>query len=149
MKKELGLDDDLYRAILLYCAGVDSAKDLDQNGFQEVMRFFERMYPDRRVRKLSSRNLSLAGGLTERQLDYIYLLWEQITGFDRTKPEFRKTLYSYLTNHFSALRRFYSLPDIWNSIDSSFGSKIITGLRRIYREKINGEENKKKKDRVC
>ncbi len=39
-KKELGLDDDAYRAALLAHGGVDSARDLDREGFQAVMKHF-------------------------------------------------------------------------------------------------------------
>ncbi len=40
-KKELGLDDEAYRAALLAHGGVDSARELDREGFQAVMKHFE------------------------------------------------------------------------------------------------------------
>ena len=40
VKRELGLDDDVYRTILQREAGVRSAKDLDEKGFRHLMRYF-------------------------------------------------------------------------------------------------------------
>ncbi len=40
-KKQLGLDDEAYRASLLAHGGVDSARELDREGFQSVMKHFE------------------------------------------------------------------------------------------------------------
>lgn len=39
-KKELGLDEDVYRGILKQVCNVDSAKDLDQPGRNKLMAFF-------------------------------------------------------------------------------------------------------------
>ncbi len=40
VKRELDLDDDLYRDILERETGVRSAKDLDEKGFRRLMRYF-------------------------------------------------------------------------------------------------------------
>ncbi len=42
VKKELGISDRDYRCLLRRIAGVESAKDLDQDGFRKIMRFFVR-----------------------------------------------------------------------------------------------------------
>ena len=42
VKEELGLADDEYRDILEKCAGVRSAKDLDDKGFRKLMHYFVR-----------------------------------------------------------------------------------------------------------
>ena len=39
-KKELGLDDDLYRAILKQVCGVESSADLDQPNRRKLLAFF-------------------------------------------------------------------------------------------------------------
>jgi hypothetical protein len=40
VKRELGLSDQEYRAMLKEAAGVESARDLDERGFRRLMRFF-------------------------------------------------------------------------------------------------------------
>jgi len=42
-RKELGLDDAIYRAVLEQCGGVESAGDLDSEGFERVMTCLTRM----------------------------------------------------------------------------------------------------------
>ena len=42
IKKELGLADDEYRRILRAAAGVDSSRDLTEEGFTRLMRYFVR-----------------------------------------------------------------------------------------------------------
>lgn len=41
-KNQLGLDDALYRAILMRCAGVRSARDLDPKGAKSVLAHFKK-----------------------------------------------------------------------------------------------------------
>ena len=41
-KKQLGLDDDTYRAMLYSVAGVQSSKDLSVDGVKDVLRHMER-----------------------------------------------------------------------------------------------------------
>jgi phage gp16-like protein len=40
-KSKLALDDDTYRQVLVRVAGVTSSKDLDNDGFQAVMGYFD------------------------------------------------------------------------------------------------------------
>lgn len=42
VKKELGLADEEYRAILKNVSGVNSSKDLDEAGFRKLMNYFVR-----------------------------------------------------------------------------------------------------------
>jgi len=42
VKKELGLSDSEYRKILREVTGVDSAKELDYEGFRKLMNYFVR-----------------------------------------------------------------------------------------------------------
>ncbi|OIP47813.1 MAG: hypothetical protein COZ12_00305 [Deltaproteobacteria bacterium CG_4_10_14_3_um_filter_60_8] len=42
VKKDLALSDEAYRDMLQAAAGVRSARDLDEAGFQKLMRFFAR-----------------------------------------------------------------------------------------------------------
>jgi phage gp16-like protein len=42
VKKDLALTDEAYRDMLQAAAGVRSARDLDEAGFQKLMRFFAR-----------------------------------------------------------------------------------------------------------
>lgn len=42
VKKDLALTDEAYRDMLQAAAGVQSARDLDEGGFQKLMRFFAR-----------------------------------------------------------------------------------------------------------
>ncbi len=42
-KKQLGMDDADYRALLMRAAGVDSAEALDRRGFETVLAEFERL----------------------------------------------------------------------------------------------------------
>ncbi len=61
-KRELALDDDIYRDILEAETGVRSCKDLDQEGVERVLKRFKelgfkaRTYPSKRDRKKRSRD---------------------------------------------------------------------------------------------
>jgi len=79
-KKQLGFEDDMYRAILYKLGGVESAKDLDAAGFKAVMEYFnswgfkstwrERTYGDR------------DGRASPRQVELIRKLWREYSGGD-------------------------------------------------------------------
>lgn len=40
-RKQLGMEEDVYRAMLFHVAGVNSSRDLDDTGFDLIMRHFE------------------------------------------------------------------------------------------------------------
>lgn len=79
-KKQLGFEDDMYRAILHKLGGVESAKDLDAAGFKAVMEYFnswgfkstwrERTYGER------------PGMASPRQVELIRKLWHEYSGAD-------------------------------------------------------------------
>ena len=99
-KKRLGLTEDAYRAILHHLGDVESAKDLDQVGFELVIQymaalgfrsaFTERFYGHR------------PGMATPAQVSLIQQLWEEYTGGAGTEL----TLGNWLARTFkvSALR---------------------------------------------
>lgn len=74
-KKQLGLDDDTYRAVLLRQGGVESSKDLDQAGFESVMDYLTRsgFRSDWMKRTYGHR----PGMASPNQVDLIKKLWRQ------------------------------------------------------------------------
>ncbi len=106
VKKELGLTDDEYRDILQQEAGVRSAKDLDDQGFQRLMHYFTRSrhYRDRR------------DGITFRQKLYIKYLVRDL-GWD--------------SSHFrNFLKKYYRKSDI-AGLTKKEASKVIVALKKI------------------
>ncbi len=106
VKKELGLTDDEYRNILQQEAGVRSAKDLDDQGFQRLMHYFTRSrhYRDRR------------DGITFRQKLYIKYLVRDL-GWD--------------SSHFrNFLKKYYRKSDI-AGLTKKEASKVIVALKKI------------------
>lgn len=69
VKKELNLKDISYRKILKKAAGVESAKDLSEEGFRKLMNFFAR---SRYYRANSA-------GLTVRQKIFIKILVKDLS----------------------------------------------------------------------
>jgi hypothetical protein len=120
-KKQLGLDDETYRFILKDKGGVESAKDLDRFGYEEVLDAFKklRFRPTSPVRNFGRRR----GMASPEQIGLIRQLWTQwASGGD---PE--KGLNAWLERHYhvSALR---FLP-------SDKASKAINGLRAMLKRK--------------
>ncbi|HML92213.1 regulatory protein GemA [Methyloceanibacter sp.] len=72
-KKRLELDNSTYRAVLMKYAGTESAKDLDQAGFERVMSHFNRLgfRSDWLKRTYGHRQ----GFASPRQIDLIRNLW--------------------------------------------------------------------------
>lgn len=113
-KKQLGMDEEMYRTVLKLHGGVTSAADLDARGFERVMAYFtacgfrstwtKRTYGER------------AGMASPRQVELIRELWRQWAGADDEKG-----LNAWLERsfHVSALR---FLP-------ASTVGKAITGLK--------------------
>jgi len=65
-KNQLGLDDDLYREILMQEAGVSSASELDYKGFERVMKRFRKL-GFRRKRTQPAERPQPGGTITPRQ----------------------------------------------------------------------------------
>jgi len=76
-KKQLGLSDEAYRQMLSELAGVESAKDLGEHGFEAVMFRFYRMGFQSTWNK---RNLGYRRATASpRQVAMIKTLWHQFT----------------------------------------------------------------------
>ncbi len=82
-KKELGLDDEAYRAILLAHGGVDSAKDLNQDGFEAVMEHFEASgFKAKNAHKPQWKPPRMGPGMaSDAQVRKIIALWYTLTGY--------------------------------------------------------------------
>lgn len=105
-KKELALPDKEYRDTLKQITGVRSAKDLDEEGFRKLMRYFTR-----------SKHYRLnKDGITFRQKMYIKHLVED-TGWDE--------------NHFrNFLRKYYKREEV-TGLSKREASKVIESLKKI------------------
>lgn len=85
VKRELSLSDDEYRSILERVAGVRSAKDLTDNQFNNLMRYFVKTRHYRSSKK----------GITLRQKYYLRQLKEKLQWDD---THFQNYLYKYFHN---------------------------------------------------
>lgn len=74
-KKQLGLDDDTYRAVLSGVAGVESSTQLDNEGFRQVMAHFNRMgFRSDWMKRIYGERAGFASPL---QCDLIRKLWRK------------------------------------------------------------------------
>lgn len=106
VKKELGLSDDDYRDILERETGVRSAKELDQQGFYRLMRYFT----GSGYYRLNQH------GLTFRQKAYINHLVEEI-GWDE--------------GHFNNfLMKYFKRPSVMK-LSKKEASKVIEALKSM------------------
>ena len=77
-KTKLGLDDDLYRAVLVNLCGVTSSTELDQAGFEALLAFFE--WRGFRPLTLNGANYGPRPGMASyAQLELIRALWFEFT----------------------------------------------------------------------
>lgn len=99
-RKQLGLADADYRAILAGRAGVDSAADLDQAGFDSVMAYFTALgfRSDWTKRTFGERR----GMATPAQVDLVRSLWAAYHGPDEREAALNGWLARY--HKVSALR---------------------------------------------
>lgn len=110
VKKELGLSDDEYRDILEEHAGVRSARDLDEQGFRRLMRYFVRSRHYRTGRD----------DVTLRQKMFIRHLVAE-AGWDE--------------NHFvNFMKKYYKKPTL-DSFTRKEASKLIESLKNIIRHR--------------
>ena len=115
-KKQLGLDEDTYRAILKTHGGVQSTKDLDAAGFEAVMRHFNKCGFESTWRK---RNFGERPGMASpRQVELIRQLWIEYTG---KSDEAGLNAWLDRTTKASALR----------FLTASAAQKSITGLKKM------------------
>lgn len=106
VKRELGLSDQEYRDILQRATGVRSARDMDEEGFRRLMRYFARS-KHYRINQY---------GMTFRQKLYIKHLVGDL-GWDES--------------HFSNfLKKYYKKRDI-DRLTRKEASKVIQSLKSI------------------
>jgi len=110
IKKELNLSEEKYRGILKQVAGVESAKDLDEEKFRKLMNFFVRS-PYYQVNRL---------GLTMRQKLYIKHLVVQL---------------SWEAGHLdNFLRKYYHRSNV-DELSKADAIKVIESLKNISERK--------------
>ncbi|MEM7428012.1 MAG: regulatory protein GemA [Pseudomonadota bacterium] len=118
--KELGLDDDTYRAVLKRWGGVTSSKDLDQGGFEKVMAYFTACgFRSTWTRRTFGKR---PGRASPAQTDLIRKLWREWSGDD---DELALNAWLDRSYHIAALR--FVTPEI--------AKKAIEGLKIMVRRK--------------
>jgi hypothetical protein len=106
VKKELDLSDEEYRDILMKTAGVRSAKDLDDKGFQRLMHYFVR----------SRHYRTTKDSITLRQKLFINHLRLEV-GWDEV--------------HFrNFLKKYYNKSNL-NTFSKREASKVIESMKNI------------------
>jgi hypothetical protein len=121
-KKDRGLDDDAYRALLSGAAGVDSASKIEtEEQFEEVMRAFGNLGFHRQPamrKKLAVKDEQQGNFCTTRQIYYIKGLWELAS---RAKSE---------ASLRAMVQRIAKVDDI-RFLAKGEASKLILSLRDI------------------
>jgi phage gp16-like protein len=114
-KRQLNLSDPQYRAILQKAAGVSSARDLDEDGFERVLTRFQALgfKTLREHRGFGDR----PGMATPAQLELIRKLWREFTGGNDKGLE-----------HW--IERWYRISAL-RFLDSEGAHKAITALKRM------------------
>ncbi|MFA7382506.1 MAG: phage protein GemA/Gp16 family protein [Desulfurivibrionaceae bacterium] len=106
VKKELGASEEEYRATLEKVAGVRSARDLDEAGFQKLMRYFARSGHYRASRE----------GITFRQRMYLKHLVEDLAWES--------------THYANFLKKYYKTSET-GTLSKKEASKVIESLKHI------------------
>lgn len=115
-KRKLALSDEAYRDILKRCAGVDSAKQLDDAGFGKVMDEFRRLGFVSFAKARAFDRSDLSGKASAGQINLIKSLWLECTG-DGTE----EGLDAFIRNKFKGI-------DALRFADHSHAVKIIGAL---------------------
>jgi hypothetical protein len=102
LKKELGLADSEYRDLLRRVGGVDTSKDLDAFGYQNVI---QRMEAERRRREEANR-------LTEKQLRYIHRLERQLGWGDEHLENFLSRYYHKRTDQLTRTEGSHAIESL-------------------------------------
>lgn len=127
-KQQVGLAEDLYRAMLMEVAGVSRSKDLSLEGFLRVMQRFERLGFKRQFSPPArSDQAPRIGMATSAQMDYIRGLWAQWSG---QADEAAMTAWIERKYHVSAIR----------FLDATRASKAIEGLKVMNSRKAATKE---------
>lgn len=120
-KKELRWSKDMYRAVLRELGGVESAKDLTAEGFEQVMAYATAwgFRSDWTKRTFGHRR----GMATPRQVELIRDLWREYTGAD-DEPALNK----WLDRSFGCTALRFATPAV--------ASKAINGLKAMIRRRM-------------
>ncbi|NTJ42574.1 regulatory protein GemA [Agrobacterium larrymoorei] len=117
-KKQLGLDEDTYRAILVKVTGYDSAADLHQPGFLAAVKYFTAMgFRSTWTKRSYGYRPTMA---TPAQVELIRSLWAKFLGRDdENDAELSKWL-----------DRFHKVSSL-RFVDSKKAAKVISALRNM------------------
>jgi len=122
--EELKLDDTTYRDVLDRFAGVTTAKDLDQRGFNAVMAYFTALgFRSTWTQRTFGRRPGMA---SPKQIDLIRKLWRDWSGADDEAALGHWLDHSF---HVSALR----------FLDKAGADRAVNGLRAMLRRKAEGQ----------
>lgn len=117
-KTKLGLNDDLYRAVLVNLCGVTSSTELDQAGFDTVMGFFE--WRGFKPMTRNGANYGPRPGMASyAQLELIRALWFEYSQGRAGEGELNKWL-----------ERCFKLTSL-RFLDKATAPKVITALKAM------------------
>jgi hypothetical protein len=121
-KRDLGLEDDDYRAILARYGGCESAADLDAFGFHHVMRYFTALGFRSTLTKRTFGNRP--GMASPAQVDLIRSLWKEFTSKpDENDAGLNAWLHKH--HHVTAIR----------FVDAAKAAKVIYALKAMVARK--------------
>jgi hypothetical protein len=120
LAKTQGWDEDMYRLMLRQLGGVESAKDLDEKGFAQIMEYAASwgFRSDWRERTFGRR----PGMATPRQVDLIRDLWWEWRGADGDAG-----LDKWMEHSFGVSALRFATPEV--------AAKAISGLKAMLRRK--------------
>ncbi len=116
-KKQLAIDDDTYRTILVKLTGEVTSKEIDRAGFETVMGYFEYL-GFRPMDSQAPRYGNRAGFASFAQLELIRQLWREIHRESEVNEE---ALVGWLLK--------YQKVSAMRFITSAMAPKIITALK--------------------
>ncbi len=118
-KKTLDMHEDDYRALLKRAAGVESAKDLDANGFAAVMVEFGKLgFESTAAQEQRKAALRAGGHATYAQRSYIQRLWQDYKGSEDQEGLRRWLQHKFKVSHL----RF---------LDTETAPKVIFALKNF------------------
>ncbi len=129
-KRKLGLTEDMYRTALVNVAGVTSATELDQAGFDAVMALFEHC-GFKPMEKTGPNYGARPGMASFAQLEFIRSLWAEYCVFRSWFDDDRKTMDAALDTWLSNHSKVSSL----RFVTGPHAAKIITALKSMCSDK--------------
>ena len=123
-KRDLGLTDDDYRAILARYGHCESSADLDASGFEHVMRYFTALgFRSTWTKRTYGNRPNMA---SPSQVELIRFLWQQFTDIDDPQDnELNRWLSRF--HHTSALR----------FVSAEKAPKVISALKAMVARQQN------------